>query len=91
MNLLVINEKLDIDDTTLAPFHGWVAEFAKHCERVTVISLGVGRYELPGNVKVFSLGKEKLGNWKLGNGLYILQGFIDISGARKRITMPYSF
>jgi glycosyltransferase involved in cell wall biosynthesis len=38
---------------------GWIAEFAKHCEQVTVISLGLGEYYLPANVKVLSLGKEK--------------------------------
>jgi glycosyltransferase involved in cell wall biosynthesis len=37
---------------------GWIAEFAKYCEVVTAVGLSVGTYDLPKNVRVFSLGKE---------------------------------
>jgi glycosyltransferase involved in cell wall biosynthesis len=49
------------DDGVLGFIHGWVQEFAKHCERVTVICLYQGDYTLPDNVKVLSLGKEEFG------------------------------
>ena len=59
MKLLICNEATDLNYPSLGFFFGWIAEFAKHCEQVTVISLGVGEYDLPGNVKVLSLGKEE--------------------------------
>ena len=49
---------MDINDDVLGFMHGWIAEFAKQCERITVIALGAGEYKLPANVKVLSLGKE---------------------------------
>jgi glycosyltransferase involved in cell wall biosynthesis len=57
MKLLILTQKLDRNDPILGFFHRWVEEFAKHYEKVTVIALGVGEYDLPG-VAVLSLGKE---------------------------------
>ena len=67
MKILICTQKVDLNDDILGFFHSWIAEFAKQCEKVTVICLYKGEYDLPGNVKVLSLGKEKLeiGNWKL--------------------------
>lgn len=59
MKLLIITQKADINDGVLGFFHGWIKEFAKHCEKITVICLQKGEYDLPENVKIFSLGKEK--------------------------------
>lgn len=58
MRLLILTQKVDQNDDVLGFFHRWIAEFAKHCDQVTVIALGVGEYHLPANVCVFSLGKE---------------------------------
>ncbi len=58
MKLLIITQKVDQNDDVLGFFHGWIREFAKHYEKVTVIALGVGEYDLPKNVSVLSLGKE---------------------------------
>jgi len=58
MKLLIITQKIDINDPILGFFHRWVEEFAKNCENVTVICLYKGKYDLPANVKVLSLGKE---------------------------------
>ena len=59
MKLLIVTQKVDINDDVLGFMHGWIAEFAKHCEKLTVICLQKGEYDLPKNVKVLSLGKEK--------------------------------
>ena len=58
VKLLIVTQKVDENDAILGFFHRWVEEFAKHCERVTVICLYEGEHHLPGNVKVLSLGKE---------------------------------
>src|SRR3989344_3255575 len=59
MRLLIVTQKVDRNDPILGFFHRWIEEFAKHCEQVTVIALGVGEYHLPQNIRVFSLGKEE--------------------------------
>ena len=58
MRLLIITQKVDIDDDLLGFFVRWVEKFSKYYERVFVITLAKGRYELPSNVEVYSLGKE---------------------------------
>ena len=60
MRLLIVTQKVDINDPTLGFFHCWVEEFAKHFETITVICLQKGEYNLPENVRIISLGKEKL-------------------------------
>lgn len=69
MKLLILTQKVDKNDDVLGFFHAWIMEFAKHCEKLTVICLGRGEYYLPENVKVLSLGKEE-GASRLG---YILR------------------
>jgi len=59
IKILIITQKVDNKDPVLGFFHRWTEEFAKHAEYVTVIALGVGEYQLPKNVRVFSLGKER--------------------------------
>mgnify|MGYP001599069886 CR=1 FL=1 len=59
MRLLIVTQKVDENDAILGFFHGWIVEFAKNCEFVTVICLQEGVHHLPENVKVLSLGKEK--------------------------------
>lgn len=59
MKLLIITQKVDINDDVLGFFHRWIEEFAKYCEKVTVICLQKGEYNLPQNVKILSLGKEE--------------------------------
>lgn len=58
MRLLIITQKVDKDDPILGFFHRWIEEFSKNCESVLVICLQKGVYDLPNNVRVFSLGKE---------------------------------
>jgi len=59
MKLLIITQKVDINDDVLGFMHGWIAEFAKNCKQVTVICLKKGEFHLPENVKILSLGKEE--------------------------------
>ena len=68
MNLLIVTQKVDINDPILGFFHDWILEFTKHCDKVTIICLEKGEYNLPDKVKVLSLGKEK----KVSKIAYIL-------------------
>lgn len=58
MKLLILTQKVDQKDPILGFFHRWIIEFAKHCEKITIICLQKGNFNLPDNVRVFSLGKE---------------------------------
>jgi glycosyltransferase involved in cell wall biosynthesis len=58
MKLLIIAQKVDVDDDVLGFFHGWVQSIAMNCESVRVVCLSKGRIDLPSNTKVYSLGKE---------------------------------
>jgi glycosyltransferase involved in cell wall biosynthesis len=59
MKLLIITQKVDREDSVLGFFHSWLFEFAKYFEKIIVICLEKGDYDLPGNIKVLSLGKEE--------------------------------
>lgn len=59
MKLLIITQKVNKDDPILGFFHHWLIGFAKKFDSIHVICLEMGQYELPNNVKVHSLGKEK--------------------------------
>lgn len=59
MRLLIITQKVDKSDDILGFFHRWLIEFSKNVESLTVICLEKGECDLPKNVKVFSLGKER--------------------------------
>lgn len=58
MKLLIVTQKVDRNDPILSFFHRWLEEFAKRFEKVAVICLEKGEYNLPSNIKVLSLGKE---------------------------------
>nr|MBI2904571.1 glycosyltransferase family 4 protein [Chloroflexota bacterium] len=59
MRLLFITQKMDCADWLLGFTHGWVQSLAARVERLTVICLAQGETDLPSNVKVISLGKER--------------------------------
>lgn len=58
MKLLIVAQSVDLDNPILGFFHHWIEEFAKKFESIVVICLEKGKSDLPGNVKVLSLGKE---------------------------------
>jgi len=63
MRLLIVTQSIDINNPLMGFFTRWVEEFSKYFEKVIVICLERGEYQLPKNVKVLSLGKEKhIGN-----------------------------
>ena len=57
--LLILTQKIDCQDDVLGFFHGWVQALAGQFEFINVICLEQGQLDLPTNVKVYSLGKEK--------------------------------
>jgi len=59
MKLLIITQVVDIDDSVLGFMHNWLEELAKRYKKLTVICLKKGKVNLPDNVKILSLGKEK--------------------------------
>jgi glycosyltransferase involved in cell wall biosynthesis len=59
MKLLIITQVVDKHHPILGFFHRWVEEFAKYCEKITVICLQKGEYNFPANVTVYTLGKEE--------------------------------
>ncbi len=83
MKLLICTQALDRDDPILGFFHSWVLEFAKHFECVTVICLREGVHNLPNNVSVCSLGKEKGGSrlvrwWRALRYIVVLRKEYDV-------------
>ena len=61
MKLLIITQKVDMNDDVLGFFHGWLEKLAQKSD-LFVIANCVGQYNLPANVKVYSLGKENRAN-----------------------------
>ncbi len=59
MKLLIISQKVDVNDDNLSFFHRILEKFSEKLEKVYAVCLAQGKYQLPGNAKVFSLGKEK--------------------------------
>lgn len=58
MRLLVFNMAMDFDHR-LAFASRWICALARKLEFIHVITMRVGRVELPENVRVYSVGKEK--------------------------------
>src|SRR6185503_16028275 len=73
MKLFVITQALDLDDPVLSAYHGWVVELAKHVESIEAVCLQEGRHELPANVRVHSLGKERGEVGAIAYGLRFIQ------------------
>ena len=59
MKLLVITQKVDLDDEPMGFFVRWLEKLAGKVEKLYVICGSLGRYQLPANVEVYSTGREK--------------------------------
>ncbi len=79
MKLLIVTQKVDQNDDVLGFMHGWIEEFARQVSKVTVVCLQAGQYNLPGNAKVLSLGKET----RQSKLLYLLNFYTYIWRERK--------
>lgn len=58
MNLLLITQIVDKEDTNLGFFHTWIQKIAGQVDHLIVLCLKKGSCDLPDNVTVISLGKE---------------------------------
>jgi glycosyltransferase involved in cell wall biosynthesis len=87
MRLLIVTQKIDEQDAVLGFMHGWVAEFARQAESVSVVCLEKGEVNLPENVRIFSLGKEK------NNFQFSIFNFQSISNVKifKRLKYAWRF
>ena len=74
MRLLIITQRVDVDDDNLGFFHGWIEKFAEKLDKVYVICLWRGKHNLPANVIIRSMGKEK-GTSKIGQ-IFRLQKYL---------------
>lgn len=59
MRILLFNLATDADDPILGFTTGWIRALAERVEVVHVVTMRVGRLDLPQNVRVYSVGKEK--------------------------------
>lgn len=57
--IIVITQKVDKNDDLLGFFTSWIRELSNYFDQVDVIALEKGAYDLPNNVKVYSIGKER--------------------------------
>lgn len=79
MRLLIITQAVDSKDPVVGFFHSWIEEFSKKYEKITIICLKKGQYDLPQTVEIFSLGKEE----KISRLTYILRFYKYIWTKRK--------
>lgn len=59
LRVLWLNLAVDADDPVLGFASGWLAEVARRVDRVEAITMIGGRLDLPDNVRVTSIGKER--------------------------------
>lgn len=59
MNLLMFNLAVDAEHVTLAFGLRWIEALAQHFEHIDVVTMYEGRHRLPGNVRVWSVGRER--------------------------------
>ena len=59
MRILVVTELVDKNHDMFGFFHGRLIDFAQGCQKVTIICLELREHNLPSDIKILSLGKEK--------------------------------
>ena len=60
LRIAIITQAVDITDSDMGFFHNWIKAFALKCEKVFVICLKKGSFDLPQNVRVFQLRENKV-------------------------------
>lgn len=78
-NLLIITQKVDKNDQLLGFFIEWLKGFSTHFGKITVLCLEKGEFDLPNNIKVISLGKDR----HLPKILWLINFYKYICGNRK--------
>lgn len=86
MRLLILTQKVDQDDAILGFFHNWLIKFSGSFDKITVVCLERGQHNLPDNIKVLSLGKEK----KISRWQYVLNFYKYIFEERKNYDVVFS-
>src|SRR3989338_4195100 len=89
MNLLIITREVNVEDDILGFFVEWIKEFSKYFDRVFVITLAKGSYDLPGNVFVYSLGKER-GNSKMSRLIVFYKLLLSLVPKSSGVFVPLS-
>ena len=71
-----MTQKVDKNDAILGFFHNWLLQLSPKFERIIVVCLEKGESDLPNNVRVLSLGKEKVvvGSQNLASSIQDLEG-----------------
>ena len=59
MRLLIVTQKVDEESDIMGFFVGWIRALSSRFSEVKVLCLAKGVYDLPDNVEVISLGKER--------------------------------
>ena len=59
MRLLLFNLMTDETDPALGFACVWIRRLARRCQSIDVVTMYRGAYDLPGNVRVFSAGRER--------------------------------
>ena len=78
MRLVILTQVLDRRDAVLGFFHAWCERFAQEVDELVVVAQEVGEVELPANVRVVSLGRER----GAGRNLMALRLFRCVIGLR---------
>ena len=84
MRVLLITEKLDVNDEIAGLFHSRLLDFADECASLTVLVLENRSHTLPPSVNVISLGKEK-GVGRFGYILNFYRAILGNAGSYDRV------
>lgn len=85
MRLLICTQVVDKNDPTLGFFLRWIEEFSKYCGSISIICLYKGMYELPANVHVYSLEKEKGKKTRFGYSMRLFQYLWKLRGTHDAV------
>ena len=88
VRLLLFNLATDADDPVLGFTSAWIRALAARCESVDVVTMRAGRLEMPDNVRVHSVGKEK--GFSVARRIAVFYGVLFRALRDSRITACFS-